>query len=132
MGRPIKVEGNPEHPSSLGATDALAQALILDFYDPDRSTGIQRERPAERAAVAADGAARATAAAGRPAGRGFRILTGPVCSPTLAASIKALIGQYPEAQWHVWEPFAPEAARRGRELAYGRQVEVVRAWTRRT
>ena len=37
MGRPIKIEGNPDHPASLGATDAFTQAEILTFYDPDRS-----------------------------------------------------------------------------------------------
>jgi molybdopterin-containing oxidoreductase family iron-sulfur binding subunit len=125
MGRPIKVEGNPEHPSSLGATDALAQALILDFYDPDRSTGIQRSgRPSERQALLTALLAQRSRLA-QTRGRGLRILTGPVCSPTLAASIAALFARYPEAQWHVWEPFAPEAARKGAELAYGRPVEVV-------
>ena len=39
-GRPIKVEGNPKHPSSLGATNAFAQAAILELYDPDRSKDI--------------------------------------------------------------------------------------------
>src|SRR6185369_6403155 len=39
-GRPIKVEGNPLHPASLGATDLFSQASILSLYDPDRSQSI--------------------------------------------------------------------------------------------
>ena len=42
MGRPIKVEGNPQHPASLGATDVFAQAQVLDFYDPGPSRGDNR------------------------------------------------------------------------------------------
>src|SRR5918998_3460047 len=40
MGRPTKIEGNPEHPASLGATDALTQAAVLTLYDPDRAQTI--------------------------------------------------------------------------------------------
>ncbi|PMP76108.1 MAG: molybdopterin oxidoreductase, partial [Roseiflexus castenholzii] len=36
-GRPTKIEGNPDHPASLGSTDLITQAMILTMYDPDRS-----------------------------------------------------------------------------------------------
>src|SRR3954454_1672242 len=40
QGRPIKIEGNPDHPASLGSTDAYAQAAVLTLYDPERSQAI--------------------------------------------------------------------------------------------
>src|SRR5579859_6355095 len=40
-GRPIKIDGNPRHPASLGATDVFAEASVLSLYDPDRSKAVR-------------------------------------------------------------------------------------------
>ena len=125
MGRPIKVEGNPNHPASLGSTSAITQALVLDFYDPHRRAALTRngdpaDRPQLLTALAAQ---RARFAADR--GAGFRILTGTVTSPTLARQIDALLARYPEARWHCWDAVSRDAVRRGALLAYGAPVAVL-------
>jgi molybdopterin-containing oxidoreductase family iron-sulfur binding subunit len=125
MGRPIKVEGNPHHPASLGATDPFAQAMVLDFYDPHRRAALTVDgAPADRQQLLTTLVGqRGQIAATR--GAGLRILTGTVTSPTLARQIDALLAQYPEARWHQWEPVSRDAARKGAVLAYGKPVAVV-------
>ena len=125
MGRPIKVEGNPQHPASLGATDVFAQAQVLDFYDPDRAAAITaRNLPSDRQLLeTALFTQRAKIAAAH--GAGFRILTGTVTSPTLAAQLDALLTLYPAARWHQWEPVSRENVWRGGALAYGTAIESV-------
>ncbi|HKE33294.1 MAG TPA: TAT-variant-translocated molybdopterin oxidoreductase, partial [Candidatus Angelobacter sp.] len=94
--RPTKVEGNPQHQSSLGATDLFAQASILNLYDPDRSPGATHL-----------GEARTWAdflAAIRPKlyeqlskqGAGLRFLTGAISSPTFASQMKAIQQAFPQ------------------------------------
>src|SRR3989441_8115132 len=86
-GRPTKIEGNPDHPSSLGATNVFAQASILNLYDPDRAQTVTKFGEIQTWAAFL-GSAQAIAAGTRAAGAGFRILTGIVTSPTLAAQIQ--------------------------------------------
>ena len=125
MGRPIKVEGNPNHPSSLGATDVFAQAEVLSFYDPSREMAITAAgTPSDRQSLlTAIAAARADIAAHK--GDGFRILSGAIGSPTVAAQLDQVRRAYPDARWHQWEPINRDNATKGAELAYGRAVDVV-------
>src|SRR5918999_5106100 len=102
-GRPTKIEGNPDHPSSRGATDVFAQAAILGLYDPDRSqtlTNLGEIRGFDTFAAAGQGA---LSAQRESQGAGLRILTETVASPTLAGQITALLAQYPQAKWVQWE-----------------------------
>jgi MoCo/4Fe-4S cofactor protein with predicted Tat translocation signal len=124
MGRPTKVEGNTEHPGSLGGTDVFNQASVLTLYDPDRSQTVIHEGRIDSwaAFVTAIGNARSQIA---PRGTGFRILTETVSSPTLAAQIRALLAQFPEAKWHQYEPCARDSAHDGAVLAFGKPVNTV-------
>ncbi|MDB6088515.1 MAG: putative 4Fe-4S ferredoxin, iron-sulfur binding [Gammaproteobacteria bacterium] len=125
MGRPIKVEGNPQHPASLGATDVFAQAQVLDFYDPDRSAAIAlRRHPSDRQAFLTALTQQRTLLA-RNGGAGFRILTGTITSPTLGTQLDVLLSRYPQARWHQWNAVSRDNAMRGAVLAYGQPVDIV-------
>ncbi len=125
MGRPIKVDGNPRHPASLGATDVFAQAQVLGFYDPDRAAEMTvRGEPTDRQALQTALATQRAALAATH-GAGLRILTGTVTSPTLASQLDALTRQYPEARWHQWQPISRDAVRGGAVMAYGRALDIV-------
>nr|MDQ3831274.1 TAT-variant-translocated molybdopterin oxidoreductase [Candidatus Tectomicrobia bacterium] len=100
MGRPTKIEGNPLHPASLGATDVFTQASVLDLWDPDRSQILKyRSRIATWDTLLAVITAR-THEFERTQGRGLRILTETITSPTLTHQLKALLKRYPKANWH--------------------------------
>jgi MoCo/4Fe-4S cofactor protein with predicted Tat translocation signal len=125
MGRPTKVEGNPTHPGSLGATDAFAQASVLTLYDPDRSQAVSSiGRISDWSAfLTAMEQHRGRLAAEK--GAGLRILTQTVTSPTLASQIRSLLAQFPGARWHQYEPVGQDAAREGARLAFGEYVNTV-------
>jgi Fe-S-cluster-containing dehydrogenase component len=125
MGRPTKAEGNPLHPGSLGATDAFGQASLYGLYDPDRSQSVTylEEIRAWPAFLSAIRLALEKAREGK--GRGLRILTETVGSPTLGSQLAALLKDLPEARWHQWEPANRDNVWAGAVAAFGQPVDTV-------
>ncbi len=121
-GRPVKLEGNPDHPASRGATDAFTQAALLGLYDPGCSqTPLHLGKPADWEAFDAEMAANASAL-DTVQGQGFRVLTTPFSSPTMHIRIEAMMRRWPKARWHVCDPL-PDAARLdATQRVFGRQL----------
>ena len=124
MGRPTKIEGNPEHPGSLGGTDVFLQASVLGVYDPARSQSVlyngnisgweqfAAEMHNQKAALA-------------PTGAGLYLLTETISSPSFSAQIQKLLKQFPKAKWHQYEPCHRDSAFEGARLAFGKPVNTV-------
>src|SRR5918993_498809 len=124
-GRPTKVEGNPDHPVSQGATDLFAQGSVLTLYDPDRSQTILQlgdVRPWNAAIAAIRGGLSGQSTS---KGAGLRILTETVASPTLAAQIQQVLALHPAAKWIQWDPVNRDNARAGARSVFGNYVEPV-------
>jgi len=139
-GRPTKIEGNPDHPnnknSQVGdrgssATDIFAQASILSLYDPDRSqTPIFRDDARPWTTFIGDMRTALNGADGKSGlrarqGAGLRFLTETITSPTLAAQIKGILAEFPQAKWHQYEPVNHDNARAGALLAFGQPVNTI-------
>jgi len=115
--RPIKVEGNPEHPMSKGRSDAFSQGTLLDLYDPDRS---QHPRLRGEQAEWGDFQQQFAKAAGQlPGGQGLYFLSETVTSPTLAVQWKQVQAKYPQAKFVQYEPVNADVSRAASKAAFG-------------
>jgi molybdopterin-containing oxidoreductase family iron-sulfur binding subunit len=123
-GRPTKIEGNPKHPDSRGATDAQAQASVLDLYDPDRASGVLRNaQPSSWQDF--DGFAVGHFAAYRTRnGKGLHLVTEEVASPALDLLRDHWRAVMPEARWHVFEPVSAENIQLGTSIAFAEPLVV--------
>jgi molybdopterin-containing oxidoreductase family iron-sulfur binding subunit len=118
-GRPTKIEGNPDHPASLGATRARDQAAVLSLYDPQRVREVrERGMPAAWSAVA-----QVLAAAGERRGAGLSLVLEPTSSPFVIDLLGRLRTALPESGVVFWSPFAPRASLAGHRLAFGRPLQ---------
>src|SRR3954451_19653130 len=136
-GRPIKLEGNPLHPASGGATDTFAQASLLDLYDPARSRHfaevkekdeegkkVEKFEARDRAAfekyladlrtkIAADG------------GAGLAFLVAEVHSLPRDRLRAELVKPYPKMRWCVYDPLLTEAQACAPQLSFGDNARLI-------
>ncbi|MDE1178684.1 MAG: TAT-variant-translocated molybdopterin oxidoreductase [Edaphobacter sp.] len=115
--RPIKVNGNPEHPASGGAADTFTQSTLLDLYDPDRSQHVLFRGQTSSFSQFQDAFLEAVTAL--PGGQGLYFLSETVTSPTLAAQWKQVQAKYPQAKFVQWEPVNQDSSRAASKAAFG-------------
>ena len=125
-GRPIKVEGNPQHPASRGAASALTQAALLEVYDPDRSRKAMLRKGGQEFPKTWEDfrsfAADHFSALARDGGRGFAVLSEADSSPTRARLKAELEERFPEVRWYEYEPISRDSERSGTRMAFGRPL----------
>jgi molybdopterin-containing oxidoreductase family iron-sulfur binding subunit len=124
-GRPTKIEGNPQHPSSLGGTDVFTQASVLGLYDPDRAqvnTYVGETRSWPDVLNSLRGVAKASKTNG---GAGVRVLSGATSSPSFVAQMQEFLKVYPQAKWYQWETVNRDNVYAGAQMAFGQPVETV-------
>lgn len=120
-GRPIKLEGNPQHPFSRGGLCATGQASILGLYDSQRlqhplkdgkeTTWEQahREILAQLAALRSDGGA-------------VRFLTGTATSPSTRSALRQFLATFPNARHVAYDPLSHSALLDAHEQTHGARV----------
>jgi Fe-S-cluster-containing dehydrogenase component len=124
-GRPIKIDGNPRHPASLGSTDVFAEASVLSLYDPERAK-VVRKAGQIMPWSAFEAALQDRMAQERARhGSGLAILTGRITSPTLVAQIAALRQSLPQMRWHRYEAVDDDAASQGALVAFNQRLTAI-------
>ncbi|MCA9601758.1 MAG: 4Fe-4S dicluster domain-containing protein, partial [Myxococcales bacterium] len=122
-GRPTKVEGNPFHPVSEGASTLAAQAMVWSLYDPDRVREPSRRANGKSARAHANDLAKAVAERAKLAasenGEGLRFLTAPTTSPTFARLANELAQKQPNARIHNYAPVNHWNVVEGSRIAFG-------------
>ena len=121
-GRPIKIEGNSEHPDSNGGTNAWAQASILNLYDVDRAKRFTRggspiPRDAALAQLAAVGQRHSA-----NQGTGLAFLVEPRNSPSRQRVQQFIANKFPQAKWYSYDPVDCDVHQKAASRATGRSV----------
>ena len=119
--RPVKLEGNPEHTTTMGGCDAMTQSEVIRAYDPHRSRTVLKDGKAASAEAfenwfADHGAMLGTSDGGKGS---IAILAEASGSPSMARMRKELEAKFPKVAWHEYEPIDGDGERIGTRLAFG-------------
>ena len=129
-GRPIKLEGNPLHPISNGATDTFAQASLLDLYDPNRSKEIKSAGAKTDAAALGAKLDEIAAAAAATGGQGLAFLVERNASPTRDRLLAQLRQKYPNLLWAEYEPLGANQTDAAVAACFGANVAITPDFSR--
>ena len=124
-GRPTKIEGNPAHPSTLGASNAIVQAAVLSLYDPDRSQAVTEQGTRKAWGDFVTAWRTLSEAHASDGGAGLAVLTDSFSSPTLQRLATELRERYPQMQWATYDAVSDENRLAGLKLATGRDVDLM-------
>ncbi len=124
-GRPTKLEGNPSYAAHGGATSLVAQASVLDLYDPDRATGHRIGTAKATIAEVQDKLASISSDYAAKKGAGLAFLADESASPTRGRLVKALKAKFPQAIWAEYEAITDEAPLAAAQAAFGQDVKPV-------
>ncbi len=122
-GRPTKIEGNPSHPASLGATSRQHQASILDLYNPERSQVPLKDGRASTWDAFWKEANPLFASLKQNGGEGLCFLSGYTASPSFREMRDYAAQTFPKAKWFVYEPVNRDNALQGLHALTGQAVE---------
>lgn len=121
-GRPIKIEGNPSHPNSLGATSAFHQASILDLYDPDRQQQILKKSVVSSKSDFESAMAELVSEKKQNRGKGLCLISEYSMSPTFHRVLKRFKYTFPEAKVVFYEPVNNDNSLHGIQSISGKYV----------
>src|SRR4026209_136818 len=124
-GRPTKIEGNPSHPSTLGASSSRVQASVLGLYDPDRSQSITLKGARKSWTDFVTAWGQLSQAHGADGGASLAVLSESFSSPTLARLASELRARYPKLQWATYDAVSDEHRLAGLRSATGRDLDLM-------
>jgi molybdopterin-containing oxidoreductase family iron-sulfur binding subunit len=131
-GRPIKIEGNADHPANRldrpagqrrhGGTDSFAQASVLDLYDPDRARRFTEGGANVTREQALDRLARVAQQSAATRGQGLCFLLSRSSSPSRARLQRLITHKLPQARWYIHEPVDFDVHRQAASLLFGQPL----------